>query len=209
MPRNALSCECSYARRRGFSNSGRKIRTQPYSARKPTSIKDSPWPAPFVGGSRRPPPVWRLAFGLSLEFSFQASNSTCIWLCLFCFSWKCFWKKSHHGKLSQLHTGPIHAQSEPIHAQSGPIHSQTGPIHSLSRPIHLQSAPIHSQSGPIHLRSAPIHSQSALTHSQSAPHPFAICTDSCAICIDPFAICTGSFAICTDPFAIWADPFAI
>ena len=32
-------------------------------------------PAPFVGGGRRPPHLWRLAFGLSLEFCSKASNS--------------------------------------------------------------------------------------------------------------------------------------
>ena len=35
-------------------------------------------PAPFVGGGRRPPPLWRLAFGLSLEFCSQACKSICI-----------------------------------------------------------------------------------------------------------------------------------
>jgi hypothetical protein len=31
-------------------------------------------PATFVGGGRRPPPLWRLAFGLSLGFCSKASN---------------------------------------------------------------------------------------------------------------------------------------
>jgi hypothetical protein len=35
-------------------------------------------PAPFVGGGRRPPPLWRLALGLSLESCSQAANSICI-----------------------------------------------------------------------------------------------------------------------------------
>ena len=31
--------------------------------RKPASIKDLKRPAPFVGGGRRPPPLWWLTFG--------------------------------------------------------------------------------------------------------------------------------------------------
>jgi hypothetical protein len=57
-PQNLVPCVCKPGGNNkqlqfcvgcGVSNSGRK----------PASIEDSPWPAPFVGGGRMPPPLWR------------------------------------------------------------------------------------------------------------------------------------------------------